>query len=648
MTTTGATTKSNSLRQSLAVFLVLVCALGVFAQLPLLRQLLSHLAVLSNAHDSALSFITNTVGISNNRHRLHQQQYHELETTVHCKGYCCHSLEVNNRSCHYQNLYLEVTPEGSVFWAFVVDRHSDGDESGQLLGDPVSLVVSTHTRLYCLGPFPPGTKASQPNFFPHPYLCSTENITESTGRVGKMHETTKFDVMLFAGPKVKRFATEAELVSFVKSMSTDGKLARRRNVHVMFENHWNFGHHVLEAIYAAWTSTAKFGLENETICFVTTPGSVPHNSPDGKPLSADLDPSSTFGGCPRVVWEELTAVSTERRWVRFDQFIFGASGSGMEHRNEYYEASMHDPGADDVTYLPRRFRSRMYDSYSVLQPQGRKSSGGDRVRNKNGLIEIRAALLPNKRDWGNLNAMSDAINTQLASYTPTLGVSGQVDKTRISAQVVDWSQYNTLRSQLELLRTIDIYISSVGTALTLQYFLPDGAIVVNVGYEDGFWEEHLVAGNRHLGAVYPTTVKSNRSSDEVVALVQEAADKILSNFSIPVQRGQSLSRYGKAFSKFLRSDEGRSLHILPMINFQYQMDYSAGSRSRGCYRVVGHLASAFYWACGNKYHGTRFNARCHPLKDANGNDYMSTMRRENDLWCPKFKNINRFSVTVSK
>lgn len=567
--------------------------------------------------------------------------HHELETTVRCDGYCCHSLKVNNRSCYYQNLYLEVTSAGNgVFWAFVVDSDDEAGLGDSLLGDPVSLIVSAHTRTYCQGPFPPDVMGKPPRFVPQPNICTTESLTESNGMIAKLYGDHKnkskqqgHDVLLFAGPRVKRFATESNLEAHVAMLLKDRKLTRRQDVHTMFENHWNFGHHVLEAMYAAWMGTAKFGLENETICYVTTPGSVPHNGPDGKPLNPDLDPTSTFGGCPLVVWEELTAPPIGR-WIQFDKVVLGVSGAGMEHRNDFYEASMYDPYAEDVTYLPRRFRSRMYDSYSIERPLERSKSGEYRVRGDDGAIHLKALLLPNKREWGDLGAMFYAIDSGLASYQSSNGA-----RYRVTAQIFDWSKFNTMRAQLEVIRDVDIYISSVGTALTLQFFLPDTSVVINVGHEDGFWEEHLVAANRHLVGIYPSTVKATRSGDEIVELVIQAVEKIASDFSIPVPRGSSLSKYGSVFSTFLRSEEGKAVHILPQINYQYQMDYASGSRSNGCYRVVGHLASAFYWACGNKYQGTRSNPRCHPQTMKNGEGFMTAFRRENDLWCPEFKTL---------
>lgn len=602
------------------------------------------------AHD----FISAIADSYHRRAGRKRRSRHKLETTVRCDGYCCHSLKVNNRSCYYENLYLEVTSAGNgQFWAFVVVDSDDGEagllDGESLLGDPVSLVVSTHTRTYCQGPFPPDVIGKPPRFVPQPNLCSTENLTESNGMIGKSYgdhkKTSKqpgHDVLLFAGPRVKRFASESDLEAHVSMLLEDGKLKKRQNVHVMFENHWNFGHHVLEAMYAAWMGTAKFDLENETLCFITTPGSVPHNGPDGKPLNPDLDPTSTFGGCPRIVWEELTALPIGR-WIHFDKIVLGASGAGMEHRNEFYEASMYDPYAEDIMYLPRRFRSRMYDSYSIRRPQERASSGEHRVRGDDGAIHLKALLLPNKREWGELGAMVYAINSGLASYQPLN--SGM--KFQVTAQIFDWSKFNTMKAQLEVLRNVDIYVSSVGTALTLQYFLPDTSVVINVGHEDGFWEEHLVAANRHLAGIYPSTVKAIRSGDEIVELVSQAVEKIASNFPLPVPRGSSLSKYGSVFSSFLRSDEGNALHILPQINYQYQLDYSSGSRSNGCYRVVGHLASAFYWACGNKYQGTRSNPRCHPQTTSkNGEDYMTTVRRENKLWCPKFSKLVSVAAEV--
>lgn len=156
-------------------------------------------------------------------------------------------------------------------------------------------------------------------------------------------------------------------------------------------------------------------------------------------------------------------------------------------------------------------------------------------------------MLPNKREWGDLGAMVKAINSRLASYHPSTS-SGTLF--RVMAQVFDWSEFNTMQTQLEVLRDVDNYVSSVGTALTLQYFLPDTSVVINVGHEDGFWEEHLVAANRHLAGIYPSTVKAIRSEDEIVELVSQAVEKIASDFSIPVPRGSSLSKYGSVFSTF--------------------------------------------------------------------------------------------------
>ena len=179
----------------------------------------------------------------------------------------------------------------------------------------------------------------------------------------------------------------------------------------------------------------------------------------------------------------------------------------------------------------------------------------------------------NKRDWGDLQATSHAL--QLRGF---------------DSRVVDYGTLGDFPKQLNYLRTVDIFVSSVGTAITSSPFLGHGSVVVNVGWKDGFWEEYLVAGIPWLRTVYPESLAGRRSTDSLVKLVQAAQTIILNK----TQVGPQLSDLGKATAYVMQ----RCKAIRLTVNFQ---------TTKMCYPEYGPIFS-FSLHCGTL-------TKCAPLSE---------------------------------
>ena len=468
-------------------------------------------------------------------------------------------------------------------------------------------------------------------------MCSTKNYGDNgtllderklggfASLLGKNTGSDSRLPIISAGHKVKVFASHADLREHVANMEKGDSLETRPHVHVQYPPapNDNWGHHVMENMYASWMATSKFGLENQTICFVSAPGARRNGTTRSLPPA--MDPMTTFGGCPSTTWEELIGrPGRAGTWMRFDHWVFGISGYGMMHRTHHYEASFFQHEDDAAMHFPALFRHRMYSRYAIEAPVLRSISNERRRRRRisseSDEVLLNALIVPNKRPWGNLTAMANMINEQLKR----IEIAGYF--VSVSAEVFNWRSQNTMTKQLSVIRQTDIYISSVGTALTLQSFLPDGSVVINVGYDSGYWDEYITAACRWLDAVYPSQLENERTEKEITTLVREASKKIIAGFAIPVPRGKALSPYGKAFSEFLRSREADDLHAWPMLNTQYQWDGSYGANSGGCVKMLGHASAAFYWVCG----WAVLNNRCHPTKE-----YMARIRQKHNASCPE-------------
>ena len=360
-------------------------------------------------------------------------------------------------------LYLE--RQSGQFWAFVVK----GSDNEAAFADRSALAVAQETRLSCRGPFQPSNDSETNMPQRRTTVCSTEELGDSgnvtllegsLGGFGSEGGASRRDSLLpliSAGPMVKVFASLTDLREHVAKMEKEDPLDIRPHIHVQYPPppNRNWAHHVMENMYAAWMATSKFGLENETICFVLAPGAS-HAAGNGTPRSIpspEMDPMSTFGACPSTTWEELTGRTREigtGKWMRFDHWIFRISAFGILHRTHHYEASFFQHEEDASMHFPALFRHRMYNRYELEAPTLRSFSNESRPRqresSKSDEILLNALIIPNKWSWGNLTAMASMINEELTR------IEIGTHLVSVGAKVLDWKTHNTMTKQLSIIR----------------------------------------------------------------------------------------------------------------------------------------------------------------------------------------------------
>lgn len=149
----------------------------------------------------------------------------------------------------------------------------------------------------------------------------------------------------------------------------------------------------------------------------------------------------------------------------------------------------------------------------------------------------------------------------------------------IQGKWVDWQKHG-FRDQLRILSETHIYMSGSGTAIINQPFLPDGAVLINLGacnrfpYQNFWWatlfyastftapipgytDQSIVAScSYHRALYYPLKLRCSGLMVKYLERLLREAEHILRTDSppIPVKRGSNLAKDGLVVQELLRHD----------------------------------------------------------------------------------------------
>lgn len=203
----------------------------------------------------------------------------------------------------------------------------------------------------------------------------------------------------------------------------------------------------------------------------------------------------------------------------------------------------------DAFRLLRTHLHRQFDVPFVLAPS---------------IYHISAIAVDNKRFT---DGERDTIKRALQSVAPD-----------IQGRLINWASMS-FRDQLILLAQTQIYVSSVGTAIINQPFMPDGSVLINLGschqfsYQAGiipsllfpssytapmahYMEQSIVASTPyHKALYYPLDeICKGLKTRRIVDLLESAAHIVKSKFAIPVPRGSNLAVTGRIVQELMRMD----------------------------------------------------------------------------------------------
>jgi hypothetical protein len=176
---------------------------------------------------------------------------------------------------------------------------------------------------------------------------------------------------------------------------------------------------------------------------------------------------------------------------------------------------------------------------------------------------------------------SIAIDNKRFSNTDRYTLESAFNQVRpsINGKIVDWRTFS-FKDQLRILSETQIYMSSSGTAIINQPFLPDGAVLINLGacirfpYQDSWWayifygssftdpvpgfsDQSIVAAcSYHKALYYPVDLRCDGIMvKHLTRLLREAESIIRSDlFPMPQKRGSNLALDGLIVQELLRHD----------------------------------------------------------------------------------------------
>jgi len=335
---------------------------------------------------------------------------------------------------------------------------------------------------------------------------------------------------------VNRFSTRDLLREHIERLAP----IRQPGVTLFFEAmfHFNWAHALFDGLYPAFVALAKFGFHRDK--FVPFVSGTESSSSEAEVECRDAASQNTHMACAMEEAFRLFAsqgdavgkmlktkeVMAGGRWVVFDQLIIGSGHMGQAHSVLSLPATSQFPYlAPDEQLLPL-FVSRLYRAHGLTPPRRRKRS--DRGRSFRG--RLKTVITHNKRFTSQFVAMLHATVDHCNSRSSDLSVD-----------FVDWSLVQPFRRQLELLREVDILVSSTGTALFFSLLLPDGSVTVNLGTSanaehsfPSYGEEFLGAsarGSRMLYLPLEQILMGPRETD-LAELLEQAAALIRSGFSV--------------------------------------------------------------------------------------------------------------------
>merc|ERR1719482_1940636 len=320
----------------------------------------------------------------------------------------------------------------------------------------------------------------------------------------------------------------------------------------------NIGHALWDGLYPAFVTLREWDRQNETFNSVVTmafSGDYCQNPGKNSTRCMFEDIFRTFGGgewVPTSVfdmgkqWRRLAPVG----WHRFEDAIAGTRGKGARDLN----ADNTLFGSQTSLNTTWWFRKRMYESHGLPTPPARTASNLGREAG----APLRGVVIENKRFTKTDRAAVDAAMAEVNR-------SGTFE-----VQYLDWKNVastdsaSPFKKQLEAIGSMDVHVSSPGTALAYAPFLADGSVHINLGSVGGdFGDEYWGEGSPHLRALYyeqrpdPPGTNLNHPGQspeleqgKLTELLERAAKAIHGGFAVPVAPGSNLARNGQLLKAY--------------------------------------------------------------------------------------------------
>ena len=243
----------------------------------------------------------------------------------------------------------------------------------------------------------------------------------------------------------------------------------------------------------------------------------------------------------------------------------------------------------------RSFRDRVYQSLGITPINiTRQRQQEQRSPSNQKQQHIHVRIFDNKRysprEKRLMHQLIEEYNNQSNSTTSNSNITFHM-------HFVQWSEYPTFAQQIQLIAQTHVYISGPGTGLMLSTFLPDGAVVINLGqYPVAYMEEYLAAAAfPHIHALYYNRCQQHHLQyDPLRALIQQAVDLVVSASSA---HGSSTNTHTTIDNETTTTDHNRSPVGKAFVEFMQRMahDYHPLPRE-AVYDVLGWDVHASLWA----------------------------------------------------
>lgn len=333
--------------------------------------------------------------------------------------------------------------------------------------------------------------------------------------------------------------------------------------------HFNIGHALYDGLYPAFVSAITWSKHNEPFHVLFLGG---HNAPNVVKMLP-----GAFERNEKVI-ELITGKSLIRSWVfdelpdyyfgKFDTIIFGmgANGQKVDVNANFSLGSSRALGAAQL------FRRFVYNSFQI-QP---RVSPGDTLQ----------GIIVHNRRWGEKKpSWVDLVSAKVAKQKVRMqyimwGVTGTEEKRTSPSPPTE-----AFIDQLRLVSKTDIYLSSPGTAIMYQHFLPDGAVVINMGEDPAlprhFMEEYMTEGAPYIRALYYWPVGSHGpiyaqenvegacksyNGTQIENLILEATQLVRTGFQMPVPVNVNLSPVTRVLKvyEFLTQNKSELENLRPL------------------------------------------------------------------------------------
>lgn len=273
-----------------------------------------------------------------------------------------------------------------------------------------------------------------------------------------------------------------------------------------------------------------------------------------------------------LVREEIGKASSSE-WLLLDELIVGSGNEGEYVSNTVLPATQSVdliPGGDVLL----AFRERLYQAHGVIPPLRRSRSDENRTSAK----PLEVLITGNQRDTPKLleafQGTAAYLNSQGSKTSE--GVAAMLRR-HLNVRFVSWEDLQPWGEQLKVLKDIDILVSGIGSALFYSLLLPDGAAVVNLGYNrplgafagetsapagaatfPSYGEEFLGMSNARVRTFYLPLdqVERGPSTLELSSLLEEAGAAVRKGFEIPLASPEeNLGIFGKIILELQQRSE---------------------------------------------------------------------------------------------